>query len=411
MFVLFIGLPVWAQSIAVKSNIFYDITTTLNLGAEARFAPKWTVDFSANYNPFSFSDNKKWKHWMVQPEVRYWFSEAFSRHFVGAHLMGGVFNSGNIDAPSLLSIFPTDKGYRYEGEFAGAGVSYGYHHRLSHRWSLEYSIGLGWIHADYDKYECPHCGDHLKSGKKDFMGVTKAAISLVYSFNRPKNVPKPVVTDTYLPAEVTVAEMAAADTLGNEQPAVEPMKEQPAEVILREAHYTGDFLFAWDSPDINISLPGNEAALDSVVSWLKMVMADPLMSIERIEVVGYASPDGRAEHNRQLSEQRARSFADYLASRVPDLSPQLLHAEGYGEDWESFVRMLADRPLDFSGIDSLLQQAKEHPEQTDRIEYLMRLKTGNILKEEYYPTLRRITIHIVGTRHDASEEKTKKASP
>lgn len=177
---LTITWPLASQNIALKSNLIYDATATLNLGVEARFAPKWTVDLSGNYNPFSFGDNKKWKHWMLQPEVRYWFCEAFNSHFIGAHLLGGVFNTGNVNAPSFLSIFPTDKGYRYEGEYFGAGLSYGYHHILSPRWSLEYSLGLGWVHSNYDKYDCPHCGDHIKSDTKDFFGVTKAAVSLIY---------------------------------------------------------------------------------------------------------------------------------------------------------------------------------------------------------------------------------------
>lgn len=180
---LTITWPLASQNIALKSNLIYDATATLNLGVEARFAPKWTVDLSGNYNPFSFGDNKKWKHWMLQPEVRYWFCEAFNSHFIGAHLLGGVFNTGNVNAPSFLSIFPTDKGYRYEGEYFGAGLSYGYHHILSPRWSLEYSLGLGWVHSNYDKYDCPHCGDHIKSDTKDFFGVTKAAVSLIYLIN------------------------------------------------------------------------------------------------------------------------------------------------------------------------------------------------------------------------------------
>lgn len=180
---LTITWPLASQNIALKSNLIYDATATLNLGVEARFAPKWTVDLSGNYNPFSFGGNKKWKHWMLQPEVRYWFCEAFNSHFIGAHLLGGVFNTGNVNAPSFLSIFPTDKGYRYEGEYFGAGLSYGYHHILSPRWSLEYSLGLGWVHSNYDKYDCPHCGDHIKSDTKDFFGVTKAAVSLIYLIN------------------------------------------------------------------------------------------------------------------------------------------------------------------------------------------------------------------------------------
>ena len=67
---LFIGISLSAQDISLKTNLLYDISTTFNLGAEFRLAPKWTLDVSANYNPFTFSDSKKWKHWMAQPEAR-----------------------------------------------------------------------------------------------------------------------------------------------------------------------------------------------------------------------------------------------------------------------------------------------------------------------------------------------------
>jgi hypothetical protein len=121
---------------------------------------------------------------MVQPEVRYWFCESFNRHFVGFHLMGGVFNMSNIDVPIVL--VPTEKGRRYEGEMYGAGLSYGFHHILTPRLSLEYSIGLGWLHSEYKKYQCPRCGSLLETGSKDAFGLTKAAVSVVYMLDLSK---------------------------------------------------------------------------------------------------------------------------------------------------------------------------------------------------------------------------------
>ena len=45
---LFVTLTASAQKVAVKTNLLYDVTTTLNLGAEFRLAPKWTLDVSGN---------------------------------------------------------------------------------------------------------------------------------------------------------------------------------------------------------------------------------------------------------------------------------------------------------------------------------------------------------------------------
>lgn len=176
---LFVSITVSAQKIAVKTNLLYDVTTTLNIGAEFRLAPKWTLDVSGNYNPFKFGDDKKMKHWLVQPEARYWLCEAFNGHFFALHALGGQFNVGDID----FGIFPSTKGKRYEGNMFGAGLGYGYQFVLGNRWNLGLEIGLGWIHADFDKYECPHCGEWLGKNKKDYFGVTKAAVSLIYIIN------------------------------------------------------------------------------------------------------------------------------------------------------------------------------------------------------------------------------------
>ena len=92
-----VGISLSAQNIGVKTNLLYDLTSTINLGAEIGLAPKWTLDLSGNYNAWAFKNDKKWKHWMAQPEARYWFCEAFNGHFLGLHLLGGQFNVGNVD--------------------------------------------------------------------------------------------------------------------------------------------------------------------------------------------------------------------------------------------------------------------------------------------------------------------------
>ena len=61
-----------AQRLAVKTNLLYDAALSPNLGLEAAVAPRWTIDLSGNLNAWDFSDNRKWKHYLIQPEVRYW---------------------------------------------------------------------------------------------------------------------------------------------------------------------------------------------------------------------------------------------------------------------------------------------------------------------------------------------------
>ena len=172
------AVPLSAQKVALKNNLLYDATTTLNLSLEVGLAERQTLDIGVNYNPFEFSNDKKIKHLMLQPEYRWWCCERFNGSFWGAHLLGGIGNAGNIKLP--FGMYPGLKKNRAEGWFIGAGVSYGYQWILGKRWNLEAGIGAGYIYFDYDMYNCGDCGDFKGRDSKHYFGLTKAAISLVF---------------------------------------------------------------------------------------------------------------------------------------------------------------------------------------------------------------------------------------
>lgn len=158
-----------------------DATTTFNIATEIATGTKNTLDLYFNYNPWEFRDGKRFKHLMVQPEYRFWFCERFSGSFIGIHAHGGIFNVGGIDLP--FGVWPKLKDYRYEGEFIGGGLSYGYQWVLGNHWNLEANIGAGYAYIHYDKYQCKNCGKRLKKDQhRHYVGPTKAAISLVYLF-------------------------------------------------------------------------------------------------------------------------------------------------------------------------------------------------------------------------------------
>lgn len=121
---------------------------------------------------------------MVQPEARYWLCDATAGHFIAAHVLGGQFNFGHISfARDLLGYrFGNLRDRRYQGWAGGAGIAYGYAWILGKHWNLEAEIGLGWIHARYDVFECDGCGREIGSGHKNFVLPTKAALNIAYVF-------------------------------------------------------------------------------------------------------------------------------------------------------------------------------------------------------------------------------------
>lgn len=173
-----------AQKIAVKTNLLYDATATVNAGVEIGLAPKWTLDVSGNFNSWPIRGHK-WKHWMVQPEARYWFCDRFAGNFLGLHALGGAYNIGYIpnDIRFLGQDFSLLTDHRYQGYAIGGGVAYGYAWALAKHLNLEFELGVGYIYTRYDSYECFGCGKMVaEKVPYHYVGPTKAAVSLVYVF-------------------------------------------------------------------------------------------------------------------------------------------------------------------------------------------------------------------------------------
>ena len=178
---LLCSFSMYGQKVALKTNLIADATTTINLAAEIGLKPKSTLDLYINYNPWTLGSNKLFKHVLVQPEYRFWFCESFTGSFIGVHAHAGIFNVGGVKIP--FGVWNKLQDYRYEGQFVGAGISYGYQWVISNHWNLEANIGVGYAYINYDKYKCKTCGKLQEKDKdKHYVGPTKAAISLVYLF-------------------------------------------------------------------------------------------------------------------------------------------------------------------------------------------------------------------------------------
>ena len=182
---LFAGMFASAQKVALKTNLLYDATATVNAGIEIGLAPRWTLDISGNFNDWTMSHNRKWKHWLVQPEARYWFCERFSGHFIGIPAHGGEYNFGNLKngIKFLGSDFSKLTDNRYQGWYVGGGLSYGYAWILGKHWNLEAELGIGYIYTRFDKYPCAECGEKIEEdASHHYFGPTKLALSIVYLF-------------------------------------------------------------------------------------------------------------------------------------------------------------------------------------------------------------------------------------
>lgn len=178
-----------AQKFAVKTNALYWGTSTPNIGLEVAMAPRWTFELEGGYNPWTLDkqENLKAKHFLVTPEFRYWFCEAFQGHFIGIHGNYTQFNVSGINVPDVFfkpsegGLFLDDLQYaRSQGWAAGAGLNYGYAFPISRRWNMEFTLGLGFWYTEYDRFESRKCGLFQENVSRYAVGPTELGISFIY---------------------------------------------------------------------------------------------------------------------------------------------------------------------------------------------------------------------------------------
>ncbi len=119
LFILF--NPSYAQEISISTNAVEWATTTPNISAGIALDKKLTLHLDLANNPWQFGakeENKKIKHWLIQPELRKWLYEKYDGHFFGVHTQFIRYNIGGIKLP--LGIFRDTREYRFDGYGVGS---------------------------------------------------------------------------------------------------------------------------------------------------------------------------------------------------------------------------------------------------------------------------------------------------
>jgi hypothetical protein len=178
-----------ATIFALRNNIAYDATGTMNLALEVALGQHASIGgifgFKA-WDRFLLWDNSpailsKWRHLSLVPEFRYYLGEVSRGHYVGADLMYIHYNMGSIKLP--FNLYPVLHDQRVQGDLLGGGLFYGYAFPLGNHWRIEAELGLsaGW-YSDI-AYECPSCGRMIGSRSGAAL-LPKIGVNIVYTINK-----------------------------------------------------------------------------------------------------------------------------------------------------------------------------------------------------------------------------------
>ena len=115
---------------------------------------------------------------------------------------------------------------------------------------------------------------------------------------------------------------------------------------------------------------------------------DANVNVKRLDIIGYASPEGTLEANKRLSEGRAMALRNYLATQY-DFPKNQYHIQFGGENWEGLVKALATVEMDAKA--EVLDIIENIPIEKGRETKLMKLHGGvpyRFMLKNIFPSLR-----------------------
>ena len=367
------------EVVALKNNLAYDAILTPNLEIEFRLAPKWSMELGAAFNPFPLDDTKfpKWRHVSAWIAPRYWFCNVFNRGFLSFNAAYAHYNvAGNAWPVSWM--YKQVKESRYQGDAVMAGVSYGWHFAISPHFSVELEGGVDAGYTWYDQFECKHCGAKKDHGGRWFvlpkigvnlsvpLGGDKLSLARRCDCEQIDDKPEEAAPDTtpvvvepiveeepverldvariVVPIAGTAAPVIASVPFF--EPKVDNMQRLRSRLLRSEETYEPyDQSMALSADPRNVflyfevnvtkmdrSFIQNDMLMDSIMQILGNVVADSTIRVSHVQIVGFASFDGRQAYNHRLAGSRAQTIKEYMQSVYP-LPDSVFAVCNGGESW------------------------------------------------------------------------------
>lgn len=154
--------------LSLRANLLRWATLTPDLGVEWRICPSWGIAVNGSWTSWRWSDkDRRYALWEVAPEVRYYMGEK-KAWYLGAMFKAGQFNYKFSEAGK-------------QGDLMGGGITAGYQLQLNKALALDFNLGLGYLNADFEKYEVID-GVRVRRGNetKDWYGPINAGVTLVW---------------------------------------------------------------------------------------------------------------------------------------------------------------------------------------------------------------------------------------
>ena len=264
------------------------------------------------------------------------------------------------------------------------------------------------------KRECQE--NHLNGNKGWDLGEGQVLKGSVYTYNYKGEV-EPWMAEAKLNVQRTIVGCSKCDVVQRNERVAEANLYVIPPYVLEDATRRWDFgqddlavTFKVSKVDIDHTIFDNEVTFSKILSAVDKIHSNPHYKIDKIQVSGFASPEGSIKFNTWLGENRAMALINYIIEQRPSYGLTIDNFEIVNgeENWSELHKVLAESNLPkkdevIAIIDNseLARDAKKR-----QIKALDGGRTWNRMLKEIYPHLRSaryLSLYYDSTKDDVVE--------
>lgn len=172
---------------------------------------------------------------------------------------------------------------------------------------------------------------------------------------------------------------------------VEPFPEY-YQIVDPHKHYLfrdKQVIFPVSQTKLYLDRYNNEQTLNEIIEAIKALESSQEKQLGKIEMVGFASPEGTLKFNTKLGEGRANSLRSYIQSQMTHLKDEQFNIINGVENWDGLREMVASSELNEKDAVLEIIDTKSGEDRKIALKRLNNGTTYRYLLKNFYPQLRK----------------------
>lgn len=170
----------------------------------------------------------------------------------------------------------------------------------------------------------------------------------------------------------------------------------PAE-MKKDRHLDGMAYIAFhlDKTNIDPELENNTAELGKIRATIDSISTDNEVTVNKLWMKGYASPEGNYTHNEELARERMNTIRSHV-QLLSHIDPSIITTEYEAEDWDGFIEWLREESelRETEAILAIAENGKLSPDDKEKALRRQYPAQTKYIIDNVFPRLRRTEYSI-----------------